>query len=129
MSDLILLFNHTLTQEQKDDARKSLGVKGFVPMPDEVRKIWGQLPADLKEINSYLIPVQQWLSGTAKDGDYVLIQGDFGATCLMVAYAKSMQLVPVYATTTREAVEQQLPDGSVKMEHVFRHGIFREFGR
>lgn len=127
--DLILLFNHTLTSEQEEDARKSLGVDGFIAMPEDVRKIWGQVPADLTEISDYLRPVKQWLADAAKAGDYVLIQGDFGGTYLLVNYAKELQLKSVYATTTREAGELQLPNGNVKVEHVFRHRVFREYGK
>jgi hypothetical protein len=128
MADMILLFNHTLTQDQKDDARRSFGVEGFVTMPDDVRKIWGQIPPHLNGLHEYLEPVKRWLADIAKAGDYVLIQGDFGATYLLVNYAKELQLKAIYATTTREAVEQTQLDGSVKMQHVFKHRLFRKYG-
>jgi hypothetical protein len=128
-SDLFLIFNHHFTPAQEADARASLGVDRIVVMPDEIRRVWSNVPPDLPEINEYLAPVREWLSRNAAAGDYVLIQGDFGATCLMVASALEEGFAPVYSTTSREAVEEHQPDGSVRMTHRFRHVRFREYGR
>jgi hypothetical protein len=47
----------------------------------------------------------------------------------MVVHAFSMGLVPVYATTQRQAREKKMPDGSVQMSHVFRFKRFRIYGQ
>jgi hypothetical protein len=127
-SDLFLIFNHHFTPAQEADARASLGVDRIVVMPDEIRRVWGNVPPDLPAIGEYLAPVREWLSGNAEAGDYVLVQGDFGATCLMVRFALEEGFLPVYSTTSREAVEEHQPDGSVRMTHRFRHVRFRKFG-
>jgi hypothetical protein len=46
----------------------------------------------------------------------------------MVIFASSKGLIPVYSTTSREAVEKHHPDGSVELTHRFRHGLFRRYG-
>jgi len=64
----------------------------------------------------------------AQPGDLVLIQGDFGATCLMVEYARSLGLTPIYATTARISEDKILPDGSVQTVRRFVHRRFRKYG-
>lgn len=124
---LFLIFNHTFTPAQEADAHASLGAEIIVTMPEDVRQIWGNVPPDLPEIRAWLEPVRQWLAEHARPGDYVLIQGDFGATYLMVGFALEEGFAPVYSTTSREAVEEHQPDGSVRMTHRFRHVRFRGY--
>jgi hypothetical protein len=125
---MFLIFNHQLTAGQEADARAALAVECFVSLPDHLQQLWIQIPPDLPRINGYLAPLREWLSATAKAGDYLLIQGDFGACCLMVSFAFQRGLVPVYSTTRREAREQVQPDGSVTLIHHFEHQIFRRYG-
>lgn len=127
-ASLVLLFNHQFTADQEEDARKNLGISNFLHLPPELREMWGNAPPDLPGLHDYLEPVRQWLTGHAVPGDYVLIQGDFGATYLMVTFTLEKGFVPVYATTQREAAEEILPDGSVKLTHRFRHTRFRKYG-
>jgi hypothetical protein len=128
MPNLILLFNHRLTAEQAEDARCSLGVRQFIELPEDLRKLWQQVPASLGRIKEYLEPLARWLQETSTSGDYVLIQGDFGATYLTIRLALELNLVPVYATTTREAVETVLADGTIQKTQRFRHVMFRRYG-
>ncbi len=128
MPRLFLLFNHSITPAQESDARASLGVSEIVPPPDEIKTLWHQIPPDLPEISDYLRPVRQWLKTTACRGDYVLIQGDFGACCLMADFAFKEGLLPVYSTTRREMSETIDADGSIRLSHRFDHRIFRRYG-
>jgi len=125
---LFLIFNHQITPFQEKDAERLLGVEAVVDLPPELKGIWSDIPPDLQEIRGYLQPVMDWLESHAARGDYVLIQGDFGACYIMADFAMKMGLVPVYSTTRREAVEERLPDGSISLKHVFRHRRFRRYG-
>ncbi len=125
---LFLLLNHALTPEQHADARTSLGVDAVVAPPEDVRGLWSNLPPELEGLFDALAPVRQWLAGNAQAGDFVLIQGDFGACWLMVLYARDNRLRPIYSTTRRQADELPQPDGSVSLVHHFRHVRFREYG-
>jgi hypothetical protein len=125
---LFLLFNHRLTPGQEVDASMSLGVKRLVPLPTELKRLWAHIPADLPTLQNYLEPLAAWLMGQAHPGDFVLIQGDFGACFFMVQLALKHGLVPVYATTQRVVVENPLPDGSVQVTRRFEHQIFRRYG-
>jgi hypothetical protein len=125
---LYLLFNHRLTAEQQQDAHASLQVTEIVQPPAAIQDLWRQIPADLAAIDAYLRPVREWLAAAASKGDYVLIQGDFGACFLMARFAIEMGFIPIYSTTRRQAVEQSRPDGTVKLLHHFRHRRFRTYG-
>ena len=125
---LYLLFNHELTQRQERDAERTLGADRIIDLPPDLKEKWRQVPPALPRIKDYLGPVTEWLGAWAEKGDYVLIQGDFGACFIMVNFALEKGLVPVYSTTKREAVEEHLPDGSVSLRHMFRHRMFRRYG-
>jgi len=126
---LFQLFSHQLTADQQKCARKEFGVTRFQTPPERILHLWSQVPAKDTQISSFLSPVKTWLEQTAHKGDLVLVQGDFGATFLMVLHAFSLGLVPVYATTQRQARENKMPDGSVQMSHVFRFKRFRIYGQ
>lgn len=125
---LILLFNHQLTPNQELDARRNLGITRVVEPPENLRELWANVPPDPAELYAYLGPLKLWLTANASPDDYVLIQGDFGATYLMVAFAFEKGLIPIYSTTEREATEELQPDGSMKLTHRFLHKRFRKYG-
>jgi hypothetical protein len=125
---LILLFNHRVTPDQENDARENLGISKVVEPPDELRQLWGNVPPDLADLGGYLKPIEEWLAAHSAPGDYVLTQGDFGATYLMVKSAFKQGLIPIYSTTQREAAEEIQVDGSVKLIRRFRHKQFRKYG-
>ncbi len=125
---LFLIFNHTFTAAQEQAAAGQLGVGEIVALPPELQALWSQVPPELPELRHYLQPLCRWLAAQAQPGDVVLIQGDFGATYLMVNFALAQGLIPVYATTRRQAREDHLPDGTVKMVHHFQHQMFRRYG-
>ncbi len=128
MPTLFLLFNHALTPNQEADARVSLGVDRFVKPPPVVQGLWSRVPPELTELGPYLQPVLDWLEAEAVKGDYLLVQGDFGACYLVVGFAFENGLVPLYSTTVRDAEEEHQPDGSVRLVHTFLHQRFRFYG-
>jgi hypothetical protein len=124
---LFLIFNHRFTAAQEAAARDSLGVSRIALPPPDLQKLWSQVPPDIPALAAYLQPLQLWLAAQARPGDFVLIQGDFGATYLLVRAAFALGLIPVYATTRRQVAEDHLPDGTVKMTRYFQHQIFRRY--
>jgi hypothetical protein len=123
---MFLLFSHKLTQIQIDDAKESLGVDEFIYLPNELQELFSQIPADLKEIQSYLEPIDMFLIDRAKKGDYVLIQGDFGAVWHFVKTAMELELIPIYSTNKRVAQERFEGDKFIKVSE-FEHILFREY--
>lgn len=125
---MLLLFNHRLTEEQRQEARDAFGVERFVSPPAMVRDLWAAVPPELPGLDRTLQPVRNWLNNTARPGDLVLVEGDFGAAFLMVLHAFRLGLRPVYAATRRDAEELRHPDGTVQLTHRFRHCRFRSYG-
>lgn len=125
---LFLIFNHTFTPLQKEDAFDMLGVDRIVEMPGELKNLWSNIPPDYFEIQDVLQPVRDWIGQNARQNDYILIQGDFGACYLMVNFAFESGFVPIYSTTSRVVEEDLQADGSVSLKHRFKHQIFRKYG-
>jgi hypothetical protein len=82
MSTLFLIFNH-----QSTDARASLRVDRIVSLPPDLQDCWSHIPPDLPALQDHLDLFRHWLTAQARVGDYILIQGDFGACFLMVQFA------------------------------------------
>jgi hypothetical protein len=128
-ASLFLLFNHRITKQQEAAARLSLDVARIINLPSDLKELWCKVPPGLSKIRDYLAPIQDWLKSNAIAKDYVLIQGDFGASYLMVTFAFENGLVPIYSTTYRKAIERNNDDdGSVQITHNFQHQIFRRYG-
>jgi len=123
---MILLFSHTLTPEQKEDAEKTLKVDEFISLPDELQNLWSNVPPEIENLDNYLEPIFNYLRKNLKKGDFVLVQGDFGVTCKTAEFVKSLEAVAVYATTKREVIEKKENDKIVKIS-IFKHIRFRKF--
>lgn len=123
---MILLFSHTLTPQQITDAKSSFGVEEFMLLDDDLQHIWSNVPADLEEVVEYLQPVRDFLIENMEEDDVVLIQGDFGATCAMAWFVKSLAGEAVYATTKRNVVEKEI-EGKIVKTSIFEHVRFRKF--
>jgi len=122
-----MLFNHTLSTKQEADAREHFGVNAFVQMPDAIKKIWSEIPAEDESLHLSLAPVWQYLD-RLEAGDVVLIQGDFGASYLAVQYVKDKDAIAVYATTKRHAIEKKVGNKMLKTS-VFEHVRYRVYGQ
>lgn len=125
MKKLYLLFSHKLTPEQIEDAKKNLGVDDFVYMPAILQEKWSNVPAEMEDLSEYAKDFIKFLD-SAKEGDYVLIQGDFGLTYKLVNHAKSKKLIPVYATTKRVSKEINSGNKVLKVSE-FDHVRFRKY--
>lgn len=127
MPKLYLLFNHTLTPKQEEDAKASLGITQFVSLPDASKQIWGNVPSDLESLAEYLQPIKEFLLHSSEKGDCVLVQGDFGATFHITNWAIQNDLIPLYATTERKSIEEIQAGGTIKKTAIFEHKRFRHY--
>jgi hypothetical protein len=123
----MVIFNctsHALTPEQKEGME-------VIELPADLKAQWGQVTEESKEglADDVVAIVTQALSGTGYGfGSMVLVQGHPGATYMVVSRLKGMPgIVPVYAESVRDSVEEKQSDGSVKKMSVFRHLGFREY--
>ena len=126
MKKMFLLFSHKLTPKQIDDAKKNLNIDEFIPLPNTLQQLWSNIPPEIDTLKKQLKPIKKFLKKSAKKGDYILIQGDFGAVYNMVNFAKKLNTVALYATTKREFSEKVV-DGKVIKTSIFSHILFREY--
>jgi len=127
MPDMILLLNHELSENQIKDAVNTFGIKNFIYPPDAIRKIWMGVNPKGDDVTYQLDSVMSWLEYTTKNGDFILVQGEYGAAFFIVDYCFKTGLIPVYATSERQYAERKLIDGSVERKHVFKHIQFRRY--
>jgi hypothetical protein len=124
---MLLLFSHELTEDQIQDANKSLGVTSFISLPVDLQDLWRNVPPTKPSLNDFLKPFRKWVGESANQGDCVLIQGDFGAVYSMVNYSFSLGVVPLYATTERISIETRTSENMIRSERTFRHKMFRKY--
>jgi len=105
---------------------KNLLNRQFLSKNNEKNDITIFSHSNSEEIVEYLQPVRDYLIEQVESDDVVLIQGDFGATCAMVSFVKSLGGVAVYATTKRNVVEKEIDNKIVKTS-IFEHVRFRKF--
>ncbi len=129
MADLFLLFHHLLTEAQAAEARRELGVDKIIKPPAALSRIWADIPPEPESISDILEPVFTWIDNNISEGDFLLVQGDFGACYLVLQHISSSGIIPVYSTTMRQASENRLDDNTVNLTHTFRHVRFRTYGQ
>lgn len=125
---LLLIFSHELTPAQEKEARKKWGIKEFIPLPAELATKWANIPPMLEDLSDYLSDIFEWIDANADRADLVLVQGDYGATLMVVEYCLANGLKPIYATTERIVKEEKEGDRVVTSRE-FQHVMFREYRR
>ena len=118
-TSMILIFSHDLTATQIDDARKSLGVRDFIKMPQVLQDKWSNIPPELSNLDEFIAEFKNFIKTNAKIGD-------FGATYSIVNFCKKNGIKAIYATTKRTIKESVVGDKVVK-NSIFEHVKFREF--
>lgn len=125
---MFFIMSHPLITEQKNDAFESLGVTHFIELDESLKKIWSAVPADMdcEGVKKHRQPLMTWLEHNALPGDYVLVQGDYGATFHVVNVVMQSGVIPVYATSRRKVTEQEV-NGTVIKTGEFRHVRYRRY--
>lgn len=126
--------SHVLTDEQ----RSVIEAAGFeiVELPNHLKDRWFNVPPDAS--NETLMALVRDVATFIKAHDLglfniALIQGEPVVCHNMAEFikypgaTKGVLVIPVVATTRREAAEISQPDGTVKKESVFRHVGFRPY--
>lgn len=122
MKKFFVFTSHQLNEEQINDAKSKFDAQEFVYLPSALQEKWSNVPADLTSLDDFVKPFYKFLQENAKQNDVVMIQGDFGLSYNLINYAKSLDLIPVYATTKRISAMH----GALKYS-MFKHVVFREY--
>ena len=125
---LIVLFSHFLTERQKEEIFNVFNITQIIDPPDRVRETMRNIPPVLESIKDSLSFIIDWLKINLSPQDYVLIQGEFGATFLLVDAAFKLGGIPVYSTTKRIHKETREHE-QVHIEKIFEHERFRVYER
>jgi len=121
-------MSHSLSDTQIEEAKEVLKVNCIKVLPSPLQEIWsniapeGELPIDTLE------PIKDWILKESDEKDYVLVQGEFGATFYIVDYCLNLKRVPIYATTKRE-VEEKVEGNKTITYRTFKHVNFRKYVR
>jgi len=128
MKKFIVLMSHDMSDIQKNDAYENLKVTKIIEAPPNIKKIWGNIEpiSDLNTVK--LDEIVSWIKENSNKQDYVLVQGEFGATFYIVDYCFKNNLIPVYATSIRR-VEETRQGEKVITNRVFVHEGYRRYIR
>lgn len=122
-----LLLNHPLTTPQEEELQTVFGCGPIHELPEELREAWAQVPPDLEDLRGYAGPFIRWMAEQSREGDVLVVQGDFGLTFLVVRWALEKGRLPLYSTTERDYSGRAGEDGSVLNLHRFKHERFRRY--
>lgn len=124
MPNAYCLLNHQLTKKQIAELTMEFGTAQIFYPPKNICELWAQV-SPMEEDNQTVHTITSWLS-SAKDGDLVIIQGEYGSTFSLVDFALKKKLVPVFAATKRIAKEEQ--NGEIVSRHyIFEHVRFKKY--
>ncbi|SDZ35743.1 hypothetical protein SAMN05660462_02835 [Proteiniborus ethanoligenes] len=127
MRKLILIFSHSLTDKQIEDSKVNLYINEFIYLPKELQGKWSLIPPDMEDISNITDEIKDWIDSVADKDDYILVQGDFGATYDVVKHLKNKGHRVIYSTTSRRAKEIVRDDGKIEITHIFDHVMYREY--
>ncbi len=127
MKKIFILISHPLNQSQKDNILSQLNIDNIVLLPEELLKQWSSIPPEMESIKEIILPIKNFLDENAKSGDYVLVQGDMGATYIVVNYAFEKGLIPCYSTTKRITLREENNQDTINLSKQFKHIIFRKY--
>lgn len=125
--NMFLLFSHRLTQKQIEESRDKLEVTEYIYLPEDLKNLWSHInPTGDLEIE-YFKDIITFIKDNGKKGDIALVQGDFGATYIMVNWCIENGFIPIYSTTERVYSLEKSVDGKTINRHIFEHVRFRRY--
>ena len=120
MKKLVLLFSHQLTEKQELDVKDNLKCDEILYMPKDLKEHWQDLGIERK-----LEKFKNFLNEVTIIGDYVLVQGEWGATYEMVNFCKKQNLIPIYSSTKREVEEIKNGEAITKISRFVHRGFIK----
>jgi len=116
---VLLFFSHRLTEPQIEELKKQ-GVYEFIALPSPLQERFSNISPE-NDDETLVEELKKFILTMSKQGDKILIQGEWGVTYSMVSFAKMMGRIPLYSATHRyieERTEENIVYKSSKFEHV-----------
>ncbi|MCC3867936.1 CRISPR-associated protein Csx20 [Terrisporobacter mayombei] len=126
MKKLIVLMSHDITDFQIEDAYKTFNINRIVEADTNIKEIWANINPKSSLDLTKLDLVINWIEKVSNKNDFILVQGEFGATFYIVDYCFKKDLIPVYSTSKRQVLEHK--DGEkIITNRIFSHQGFRKY--
>lgn len=122
MKKCYLFFSHTLLKEQILELKNKFQCKEIIYLPKELQDLW----SNINEDDDYSTIFFEYLERNAKENDYVLVQGEWGATYKMINFCKIKKFIPIYSFSRRVAYEE-LREGILVKTSYFKHIKFKKY--
>lgn len=133
MKRMFVLMSHSLTDEQKEAAKRELGIEEFVFLPKDLQEKFSNVPTELETLDEYVQPFLNFVFENSQDGDVIFLAGEQGLVVKLVTEFNTNVLFYlrqpfkiVYSTTNRMVEEVINPDKTVTKKSTFKHVLFRE---
>lgn len=127
MPNLFLLSPGSLCAEQEREVEKKFKVRFITSLPTDLQKIWKKIkPAGDLDVKS-LGMITGWLEDYACKDDFVLVQGDPGATVFIVEFCFDAGLIPIYETGRVICEKAGKDASSAEPKEIFKHVQFRKY--
>lgn len=124
--NMFVIMSHTLTKTQVDEIKNRFNIENIIYLPEQLKEIWGNIPPQGEWDFRWLKPIKKWLGKELKEGDRLIVQGEFGATYSLVSWLQKQGFSVYYATSERRVVETVQGD-QVLTQRIFEHVNFREY--
>jgi len=125
---ILVIFNHgSLSKEQVQYLYnvKNIIEANILYLSDDLKKDWSSIDTLPDTVNT--TKIEDFIIAKTVQGDYVLVQGEFGAVFKLVNFCFKMNRIPIYATSKRISQDFVKDDGSVEKRAVFKFVRFREY--
>ena len=99
---LIIITNKKLQDEEKDKVIDKYKIKKIKMLSDIIQKKWDEIGINNDISQKKLDEIKVIIKRNIENGDYILIQGDPGATFDIVSWAKEEGLIPIYSFIDKE---------------------------
>ena len=122
---VFVLISHQLLPEQKQELYDRFGIIELRYLPENLQQIWSNVLYDDKYYTN-LNEIIDYVFSILNKGDYVIVQGNWGYTYKLVEEAKKHNIIPLYAFSVRDSIEEII-NGEVVKTTKFRHQCFVEY--
>lgn len=124
---IFVLMSHTLLEVQINELYEKLNVDEIIYLPEDLKKDFMQISDSNTKNIELLNKIKSFIENNKENGDYVLIQGEYGVTHYIVNWCFINELIPIYATSERIYEGENLDDGAILNKHIFKHKSFNKY--
>ena len=99
---IIIITNEKLQDEEKNKIIDKYKIKKIKLLPEGTQKKWNEIDTNTDISHKNLNDMKTMIEKNIGEGDYILIQGEPGATFKIVSWAKEEGFIPIYSFINKE---------------------------